>query len=530
MADLIPTQEQSLVTHMASTGKDVKVMACAGSGKTSTLLFVAERLSPKCGLYLAFNKDLAKFAKKKFSGLPVECMTLHGMAFSGAFHASNLFAGKPFQGGILSGSVVADALGYSCLKFLDRDVSPSQFAYLCMDAVRRFCHSADETLSLKHVYIGEKYQKFFLFVRQETEFHLSQAKASGNPSVITLWSNKLDALLSAHRSFRQEILDGAITLWKSMNDPFGLPVTHDVYLKRYVEAVSAKELPLPDIRYAMIDEFQDSNGITVKLVEAFQRSGIQVVFVGDPYQQIYEWRGSVNAFDLVQSDQEARLSQSFRFGPVIANAVNDYMSSVFPVWKEISGASPVSGSIGPIDGFTNAILCRTNSGAVESLIDHLDRGIIPKVSDGRVMSNEIEDICALQSGLRVRSSSDYSVFRSYQELLEYSESNDGLHVRTLLKIIEKNDPTFLINALRHASSLRSSETRPHILTVHKAKGLEWNSVSLQKDFPSREKIARKDEEKRLAYVAMTRGKECLDHRSLFLEETDHNSDKEVIPL
>jgi hypothetical protein len=39
----------------------------------------------------------------------------------------------------------------------------------------------------------------------------------------------------------------------------------------------------------------------------------QVIYVGDPYQQIYEWRGAVNAMEHIRAP-ECALTESFRFG------------------------------------------------------------------------------------------------------------------------------------------------------------------------------------------------------------------------
>jgi hypothetical protein len=50
------TKEQKEIVTYSKTGKDLKVMAFAGTGKTSTLREIANALPEKRGLYLAFNK------------------------------------------------------------------------------------------------------------------------------------------------------------------------------------------------------------------------------------------------------------------------------------------------------------------------------------------------------------------------------------------------------------------------------------------------------------------------------------------
>ena len=46
------------------------------------------------------------------------------------------------------------------------------------------------------------------------------------------------------------------------------------------------------------------------------------ILVGDPHQQIYSFRGAVNALDSLQPTHTFYLTQSFRFGPEIAQVAN----------------------------------------------------------------------------------------------------------------------------------------------------------------------------------------------------------------
>jgi hypothetical protein len=57
----------------------VKINACADTGKTSTLEFLAQSTSRR-GQYIAFNRDIVRDAKEKFPNT-VTCSTSHGLAF-----------------------------------------------------------------------------------------------------------------------------------------------------------------------------------------------------------------------------------------------------------------------------------------------------------------------------------------------------------------------------------------------------------------------------------------------------------------
>jgi len=74
-----PTAEQQAAIDAAGRGGDVAIEALAGTGKTSTLTFVA-RAMPRRAVYIAFNKAIVTDAKAKF-GPHVDCRTAHSLAF-----------------------------------------------------------------------------------------------------------------------------------------------------------------------------------------------------------------------------------------------------------------------------------------------------------------------------------------------------------------------------------------------------------------------------------------------------------------
>src|SRR5690606_18232839 len=100
----------------------------------------------------------------------------------------------------------------------------------------------------------------------------------------------------------------------------------------------------------------------------------QLVYVGDKYQQIYEWRGAVNAMEAIETDHEVKLTQSFRFGPDIATAA----TSVLKMLDEpaaLSGNPTLLSRVGPC--IPDTILARTNSNVMTALVDALNDGRTP---------------------------------------------------------------------------------------------------------------------------------------------------------
>ena len=93
---------------------------------------------------------------------------------------------------------------------------------------------------------------------------------------------------------------------------------HDGYFKLW----SLSQLHL-DYDFILLDEAQDSNPALLSVLSA---QTVPVVFVGDRYQQIYQWRGAVNAMESLKTADVASLTTSFRFGQGIANVATKILS------------------------------------------------------------------------------------------------------------------------------------------------------------------------------------------------------------
>lgn len=91
------TQEQLDIIDISTKmqrNESLKIEACAGSGKTSTLLEITKSNPNQSFLYLAFNKSIVEEAKKKFPQKNVIVKTTHSLAFAriigrGGFEVTN---------------------------------------------------------------------------------------------------------------------------------------------------------------------------------------------------------------------------------------------------------------------------------------------------------------------------------------------------------------------------------------------------------------------------------------------------------
>jgi hypothetical protein len=75
-----PTDEQEAARDAFVQGRDLALIAGAGTGKTSTLILMGASVPKKRGIYVSFNREIAENAKTRF-GPNVQCRTAHSLAF-----------------------------------------------------------------------------------------------------------------------------------------------------------------------------------------------------------------------------------------------------------------------------------------------------------------------------------------------------------------------------------------------------------------------------------------------------------------
>ncbi|MDQ0955984.1 hypothetical protein QFZ24_009993 [Streptomyces phaeochromogenes] len=101
--------------------------------------------------------------------------------------------------------------------------------------------------------------------------------------------------------------------------------------------------------------------------------------VGDSAQAIYQWRGAkdvMTGFDGIQ----LALSQSFRFGPRLADEANRWLA-IADAPIRLTGTTTVPTELGPVTR-PDAMLCRTNVGAMIQVMDLMADGYRPWPGEG----------------------------------------------------------------------------------------------------------------------------------------------------
>src|SRR5213075_891078 len=332
-----------------------------------------------------------------------------------------------------------------------------------LNTVAQFEQSADDTLEYKHVRLNE---------------HIAVDLCSDIEKTV---------LKTARRLWAERIDMSCNTL-----------ATHDTYLKLF----QLSKNPMAAYQVVMLDESQDTNACVLDIFHTAQANF--KVLVGDPYQQIYAWRGSVNAMAQVEA-REAFLTESFRFGQDIADVANKILSMYGQADFSLVGRArtrivPREEIIG-----TQTCLFRTNAGLLDLALYFIPQGIAVELNtDVKDLIKLIESAIALQAGLLNGVKHPTLIpFSSWAEVKESAKETPEL-----ARIVRIADEYKLPNVLDILKAYRKP-TYPSVIltTAHKAKGLEFDNVLLANDFKELDKM--NEEERNLLYVAVTRAKKLL---------------------
>lgn len=462
-----PTDEQLHIVDLARSGKTIAVDAFAGAAKTTSLVLIGQALRQQ-GAFIAYNKAIANDAKAR---LPrnVSCSTAHSLAFRQVGHryAHRLNAPR------MKSWEIAKRLGIDPVTVtfsMGRKVlSPPFLGSLAMRSVQQFCQSADDEIGVDHVPVPRA-------AKDDRE------------------------MLLAYREIAAAILPAMRRAWADVASVDGtLPYTHDSYFKSF--QLSHPQLPFD---FMLVDEAQDVWPALLALVED-QRTFAQVVIVGDARQQIYQWRGSLDAMSVMPVDARGTLSRSFRFGAEIAEVANDLLASLGAPTPMVGGGPP--GVVGPIEQ-PDLVLARTNATTVAHAFREIEAGGHPHVVGG---ADDVVSFARgaldLQAG-RASYHPELACFDTWGEVVEYARIDElGGDLALFVSLVEQFGAQRIIDML--ASQPPESRASVVLSTAHKFKGRESASVRLAGDF------ADLDEdwdtpEACLEYVALTRAKTALD--------------------
>lgn len=509
------TEEQKQVID--STG-NIKINAVAGSGKTTTLVeYVKARQQPdKKFLYLAFNASVKKHVSAKFNSLGIQNVrveTAHSLAYK------HIVRKRSYQ--IAQNYRLNDLV--SILDIRHRD---SMLTFLVAGHIKKFA-------------------AYYCNTSAEKVQDLEYLSTIADPMARAFAEQYYEQIEYGTRIFLTKMLRGEI------------PVTHDFYLKMF-------QLSNPALKYDYIlfDEGQDASPC---MLDVFLRQNGNKIIVGDTNQQIYSWRYAVNSLETVKGFTELSLTQSFRLDSELAELSQNILG-----WKNLLDSSSFNLRIRGISGRTGiktrATIARTNLRLLTKAIE-LSTGYsgIGKIYfEGNIASYtyagegaSLYDVLNLQQGNYHLIKDDLiREMKGIPELKEYADRSEENELNMLIDIVEEYGTELPSHIRRlkekHVQDCDREDADMVFSTVHRCKGMEYDEVTIEKDFVSEDVIIRQsksgkpdkialdalNEEINLLYVAVTRARCKLkipeeltdaDSRELILNSGRHiliSSDKE----
>ena len=479
------TAEQDAIIDASVTGGSMVIEAGAGSGKTTTLDKIS-RAKPKYekGIYVAYNRAIAGDAKAKFPQ-NTQCATAHSFAF----RAVGIKFKHRLDGGRVTAKQTASMLGINGgVNWGEVSFGPVKLAMLAMGTVTKFCYSADPVITERHVPFTPGTEKF-------------------------------------HNELAEIVAPYARKAWEDLIREDGrLRFQHDVYLKLW--ALSNPTLPGD---FILLDEAQDANPVIEGVVKS---QDAQIIMVGDSAQQIYAWRGAQDAMSRFHAEHRLTLSQSFRFGPAVADEANKWLDLLNAPLR-LKGFDKIKSEVLPLDE-PNAILCRTNAMVVAEALhaQEADKrvAIVGGTKEIRMFAEAAQDLMAN----RTTNHADLAAFKTWTDVQEYVQDEGGSDLKVFVKLIDEYGVQTVMDVANKAVDEKYADII--VSTAHKSKGREWGAVKIAGDFrePVNEDGTPSDPIKgecMLAYVSVTRAMNQLDRGGLAWIDNyiEHKPEEKLLP-
>lgn len=491
----VPSAQQSdIFTTLRDERINISIEAVAGSGKTTTLEHALRYiphnpdalLRPRT-LMLAFNKRIAETLQKRVGNVAV-CKTFHSLGF-GALRTL-----EGYRKVITDTKKSAKAL----FKRVERDYEDSA-----------------EVLRL----VG--------LLKQQPYVQPDDALVDETIEFFNLTFQDVKRAKSLARHILQDAAHDTTCI--DFNDMLWLPVIHNASFVSY--------------DYVFVDEAQDTNSLQREILCRLSTSRLptRYVFVGDPFQAIYGFRGALHdAMDGLKRDFGATsfpLSVSYRCPKAVVNEVHKRLTNRFPIIRDgipiQSHENAQSGLVQSLSSYDkdtfphgSIILCRNNAPLVAHCYALLKRGVRAQILGRDIGASLIalvhrmktNDLQELQTRLAAQRSADLEVAEQRGKSLDVIvDTYDCLDM--FLDMCEFDET--VDDLVRKIKSIFTDSTdgpdTPSVLlsTIHKAKGGEWRDVFiLDVDrIPSEyaTEYWQLVQERNLLYVAITRSQQNLTY-------------------
>lgn len=500
------TEEQLAIIN--SNG-NIKINAVAGSGKTTTIIEYAKARPPESNiLYIAFNKSVKLEASKKFAskGLyNVKVETAHSIAYKHIVYKYNYkIKSQSYKTNEIVEILKLESGDEKHIEYILANHINKFIAYFCNSNVRKI-----NELNYLDI-VTEQQAKVF---------------------VKTFYS----------------YIEMQTRLFLGKMDKGEIEITHDFYLKKF-------QLSNPQLNfdYILFDEGQDASPA---MLDVFLNQNTTKVIVGDTHQQIYGWRFAVNSLEKAEF-KTYQLSTSFRFSQSIANLaietlnLKDYLTD----FKEIN----ITGNGESKKTETKAVIARTNLGLLLKAIEYITetKKIKNIYFEGNINSyTYADDGASLYDVLNLYNGKHHLIrdslikqMKNIDELEDYIKKTEDAQLGMMVEIVLEygNEIPDIIKKIKSKHVDNDEKEKAEIIfsTVHRCKGMEYDTIELVNDFITEEKlentitefknkklelnITKLNEEINLLYVAITRTRNIIYIPETLLPEDFEESNQILI--
>jgi len=435
---MTPTAEQVAIVEAACHTKDnLLINALAGAAKTTTLVMIAQALPAEPILSLAFNKRIAVEMEKRLPG-HVQCRTLN--------------------------SIGHRVWAQACSKKIVLDTKKS---YLILKGIvdgltRRDKTEAYETFSETLKLVGQA--KMAGYVPDGAPSHAKRLISCND-----FWSLQDEETEDLSRTLVDQVLVESIR--QSYNGH--IDFDDQIYMPTLFGGT------FPRFPLVLVDEAQDLSPLNHAMLEKLVVN--RLIAVGDPWQSIYAFRGAMSSSMATLRDRfkmkEMDLSISFRCPKaIVLRARSRAPHMQWPEWAiEGSVNAPTEWTADLIpDGA--AVICRNNA--------PLFRLAFQLIRAGRGVSVVGSDIGpALVKALKKLGPEDMNYDQANaaidaweKEKLAKAKGKATVKDKAECLRVFVSIGSGLAGGIAYAESIFRASGPIQLLSGHKSKGLEWDSV------------------------------------------------------
>lgn len=497
-SNFIPSEEQKAIFEFIEHGiGDAVVNACAGSGKSTTILEGIGYVAPtKSLLFISFNKaivdELNKKVKEKYPNRTgkVHIMTFHGLGYrmyADHFGTLPTINESKYTEYVHKNILAIAGFGFLSLSGAQQLIYKKNIRSLVDFSRLNMCQNEREVLK-----ISKKYS-------------------------IPLVANEVEAVVNILKwgSVTTDVVDFLDLVW--------YPNELNYFSKKYMSD------------FIFIDEAQDTSPVQQALIKRCFKRETRTIAVGDKYQTINAWCGSdQEAFEHIKYMREGRtakefaLSTSYRCPKKLVEMASKIAPNIKAADWAIEGEFNIGASLDNVQP-GDMILCR-NSAPLIKLHRRLTKSGKPSYIKNVELGETFEDIikltkcetieCLLESLEKHIVDVWKTIAKALNcELKECVSEQRIVNLFDVYKIIEEMSESVenvseLSNYLKGALSYTDKENAISLSTIHRAKGLEADNVYVICPSIIPSPLAKKDWEKEaekyLEYVMLTRAKKSLN--------------------